>query len=323
MTDLLDTLGERIKALEAGRVAYSTLFAFILYLFGYLAVRFHLTALGIGTDLAVLDERYVFTGARFLIYFAASIPSIVLLALLVAGVVFIPYRLLPKMLQTPAQGAALWLLQRLSPLWATQRRLTLSGIVLSVISIQFVMRQCFFLSNLLLAPRLPAAPEWVSDLLTASDGTVALYFAGILALTSVPTGVFIILWLRPIEDNTLVLLRALLGLLVTAQLLLLPINFGYFVVDKSLPRVAALGEATPLPQGAEAWLAWNGKNGITYLVSDPGGGTSSRFLITVPHEEVKRVKIIGYDHVFRRLFGAPLIAQPMPTGAPVPQDRSR
>ena len=51
--------------------------------------------------------------------------------------------------------------------------------------------------------------------------------------------------------------------------------------------------------------------------------TSSRFLITVPHDEVKRVKIIGYDHVFRPLFGAPLIPQPIPTGAPVPQDRSR
>ena len=57
MADLWDTLGERIKAVGGSWAAYTAVGSFVLYVLGYLALRFHLTALGIGTDLAVLDER--------------------------------------------------------------------------------------------------------------------------------------------------------------------------------------------------------------------------------------------------------------------------
>ena len=79
MADLLHELNERVKALGGDWGKYTLVGSFLLYVVGYLTLRFHLTAIGIGTDLAVLDERYLFTGARFLVYLVSAVPSIVLL----------------------------------------------------------------------------------------------------------------------------------------------------------------------------------------------------------------------------------------------------
>ena len=67
LNNLTEALQTTLKALAGSWASYSALGSFALYVAGYLALRFHLTALGVGTDLAVLDERYVFTGARFVI----------------------------------------------------------------------------------------------------------------------------------------------------------------------------------------------------------------------------------------------------------------
>ena len=80
MPDLLQDLGEHVKGFADNWTKYS-IGSFLLYGVGYLALRFHLTALGIATDLAVLDERYLFTGARFLVYLVASIPIILLIGI--------------------------------------------------------------------------------------------------------------------------------------------------------------------------------------------------------------------------------------------------
>ena len=65
MEGVLQELNERIKALSGDWSKYTVVGSFLLYVVGYLALRFHLTAIGVGTDLAVLDERYLFTGANF------------------------------------------------------------------------------------------------------------------------------------------------------------------------------------------------------------------------------------------------------------------
>src|SRR6478672_5180372 len=90
MTELWEDLKSKVHGLLGSWASISALGSFVLYLFGYLALRFHLTTLGIGTDLAVLDERYLFTGAKFLVYLAATIPIIVLLALVLAVVLTLP-----------------------------------------------------------------------------------------------------------------------------------------------------------------------------------------------------------------------------------------
>jgi hypothetical protein len=67
-------LSDRVKTLAVDWTAYAALGSFVLYLLGYLTLRFHLTALGIGSDLSVLDERYLFAGAKFLVYLVSPSP---------------------------------------------------------------------------------------------------------------------------------------------------------------------------------------------------------------------------------------------------------
>jgi len=67
-------LSDRVKTLAVDWTAYAALGSFVLYLLGYLTLRFHLTVLGIGTDLNVLDERYLFAGAKFLVYLVSTVP---------------------------------------------------------------------------------------------------------------------------------------------------------------------------------------------------------------------------------------------------------
>ena len=74
-------MARRAGELAGSWAVISALGSFVLYLAGYLSLRFHLTVLGIGTDLNVFDERYLFSGAKFLIYLTTTLPICVLLLL--------------------------------------------------------------------------------------------------------------------------------------------------------------------------------------------------------------------------------------------------
>ncbi len=300
MVDVLQTLGERIKAIGGSWAAYASVGSFVLYVFGYLALRFHLTALGIGTDLAVLDERYLFAGARFLVYLAATVPGIVLLGLLMLAALWLPCRLLPaawraQLAQQPAAWAGTY-----------PGRLLFVGILFSVSLIQFVMKDCFELSNLLLRPHLPetALSGW---LLREDEGRIALYFTGLIAACAVPAAVLLVVQ-GPGLTRGIATARHLLVVLFALQVLLLPVNYGYLVLDNSLPRVAALDGTTPMPAGSSAWLVWEGKEGMTFLVRAQQAGRQTRSLITLGRAEVKRVEILAYERILPALF-APLQEQ--------------
>jgi len=261
-------------------------------------LRFHLTVLGIGTDLAVLDERYLFTGARFLVQLVAAIPNLVLVALVAALVLYPIGRAVPRRIRSRAW---LW--------WSHPARVTLIGIVVSVLIIQGAMRQCFTYSNLLVAPHLPREPAWLSELLLA-DSLVSIYFDALVAGCLITAG---LLWsvrgaAQPMGRGA-GFARTLLGFLVAVQALLLPVNYGTLMVDKSLPRVAAIGDK-PLADGEEAWLAWEGKDGVTWLVRSRRGTTERRTLVTLPRGDAKRIEIIGYDPILPTLFATPREARP-------------
>ena len=102
------------------------------------------------------------------------------------------------------------------------------------------------------------------------------------------------------QDGSAAFARGLLAFLVAVQVLLLPINYGVLIVDKALPRVAALGE-TPLADGEDAWLVWEGKDGVTFLVRSHE--EKRRALVTLPRAEVKRTEILGFDRILPTLFG--------------------
>jgi hypothetical protein len=289
VADLLQDLNERIKTLGGDWTKYTLVGSFLLYVVGYLWLRFHLTAMGIGTDLAVLDERYLFAGARFFVYLVSLVPNIILVALPVAVVIWAVHRLLPKATREMVRA---WIMQ--------PTRLVIIGIVFALISIQFVMRQCFAFNDLLLARNLPPEPAWLVKLLL-DDRFMPLYFSLLMAASAVPVAILIALRKTEAQSASAAFARMLLAFLAAVQILLLPINYGVLIADKALPRVASLGDK-PLADGEDAWLVWEGKDGVTFLLRSQE--RQRRALITLPRSDVKRTEILGFDRLLPKLFGA-------------------
>jgi len=293
MTDAFDALVGKLKELAGSWASYSTLGSFALYVVGYLALRFHLTALGVGTDLAVLDERYLFTGAKFLVHLLSSIPIIVLAALPIVGIGWLVSRLIPARVR---EKTGAWL--------SNPARLALAGIVVSVLLIQLVMRQCFEFSNLLLADGQSAAWQW-RVMFSREESVRTFFFSALVAGVLVAGCLLLAARNRAGETPRSRFLTGLLALLVAIQFLLLPVNYGVMIVDNTLPRVADLGGVERLKDGQDAWLVWEGKDGVTWLVRSAdvcGEGKTSRKLVTLPQKEVKKTQILRYDPILRCIF---------------------
>jgi hypothetical protein len=177
------------------------------------------------------------------------------------------------------------------------RPLAWFGIVFALAVIQFVMRQCFVFGDLLLSHQLPREPRWLVALLL-DDRLMPLYFSLLVGACAVP---LLTLWaLRgSMPDGPAGFVKGLLAFLAAVQVLLLPVNYGVRIVDKVLPRVTAVGKQ-PLASGEVAWLVWEGKEGVTFLVRRPE--PNRRSLVTVRRAEVEQTEILGFDRIIPTLF---------------------
>jgi hypothetical protein len=246
--------------------------SFLLYLFGYLVLRFHLTVLGVDTGLSTLDERYLFAGAQFLVYLLTSLPLAFVVLFALQALV---RRTHPPFLQRP------------------EGRLV-AGIAISIVLIQTVMRQCLLFTNLLLRSDLPD-PEWMQGLLLPGVWQT-FYFTGLVAAT---LAIFRLLWVSRQDSGGAKPSRLLFGTLACLaliQFLLLPVNFGVLVVDQKLPRVTSLDGKEPLKANVQAWRIWEGSDSVTYFVrrADPGI-EAVRTLVTLDKKSVVKTEIVGYD----------------------------
>lgn len=293
MNELPDLISERINALSWDWAEYLAVGSFGLYFTGYLALRFHLSALGVATDLAVIDERYVFTGARFLVNLVAAVPSIVVLALPPWLLGWAVWRLLRR---TWRERLAAW---RMPP-----GAVALVGVLFATAMIQLAMRRCFDVTDLLLAPSLPG-PAWLSMLLMDGRRTT-LYFIALVASCLVTLALLAHLLrltaLTPRQRRG----RALLGLLAAIQLLFLPINYGVLIMDKAMARVTAAG-TQPLAPGETAWLVWEGAETVTFLVR--AADCQQRRLVTHPRAALSALTVVATDPIIPALFD-PAAASP-------------
>ena len=160
--------------------------------------------------------------------------------------------------------------------------------------IQFVLRRCFSLGNLLLREELPNT--WITSLLLANDGKQSLFFSGLVA------GVLLSawLWLISLENRARGvsrILTGLLGFLVAVQFLLLPVNYGVLIASQQLPRISGLAEEQ-VETGQRNWLVWDNKEAVTYFSLD---SANRREIVTVPRKDT-RIGIVGYDDIFCVLF---------------------
>lgn len=286
---LWDDAVNRLKSVGAPWATWSLIGTFVFYVLGYLAIRFHLSVLGVGTDLGIIDERFLFAGAKFVVYLVSAGVSLLLFLLLPAAICYAVYRLVARRWKLTGK--------------LNQKGLLVLGIVLAVLFVQLVMRKCFLFGNLLMAQDRPPDARWLSGLLIGADDTLlTLFFVGLVA-SIVVTGGLLVLAGRAGGDAAARGLFWLLAFLVAVQVLLLPINYGTLIADKVIPKVASLDGVTPLRPGEDAWLVWEGNNGMTFLVRRPAGGGAPRSLVTLDRKEVKRVEIIGYDRILSKIFG--------------------
>ena len=292
MADLFNSFTEKLGNVAGKWTAYAAFGSFLLYLIGYLTLRFQLSTFGVATDLELFDEKYLFAGCRFLVYLVSSIPNILILLLVVGAIGYLPYRLLPSSAKARAgRGLAEWCAKPL--------HLPLLGIVLAVTFIQLVMRKCFPFGNVLLQKHLP--DEWITSVLLASDGKLALYFSGLAAGTLLTALIACQAMLR--GDSTSPLGRffvAVLVFLVAVEFLLLPVNYGVLISTQQLPQVAEMAGETKLLDGQRAWMVWNSKENLTYFIY---GAPDHRMLLTVPRKDAP-VKIVAYDDIYCVLFSA-------------------
>src|SRR5262249_31574616 len=125
---LWDGAGSRLQSIGLHWATWSVIGTFILYVLGYLTIRFHLSVLGAGTDLAIVDERYLFAGAKFVVYLVSACTTLLLLLLVPAGLCYAAYRLLSRrgkqVEKTPDSRAG-----RFAAWCIDQKRLLVFGIV--------------------------------------------------------------------------------------------------------------------------------------------------------------------------------------------------
>jgi hypothetical protein len=272
--------------------AFGALGSFLLYLFGYLTLRFQLSTYGVATNLDLFDEKYMFAGCRFLVNLVSSVPNVLIVVLVLAGIGYVPYRLMPASIK---ERIGHW-----AAGWTTKPvRLPLLGTILAVAFIQFVMRRCFALGNVLLQKQLP--DEWISSVLLSSDGRMSFYFSGLVAGVILTGGILWYAWrLGTATTSTAKLFLGVLGFLVAVEFLLLPVNYGVLISTQQLPRVSELGGDERLVDGERGWLVWDSKEAFTYFILGSG---DKRTLLTIPAKDPK-VKIIAYDDIYCALFSA-------------------
>ena len=291
MADGTSDFVERFVPIAGKWTTYAAFGSFLLYLLGYLTLRFQLNTYGVATNLDVFDEKYLFAGCRFLVYLGMALPNLLFLAATIAVLLVIPFKIMAgRLRQRPWDAMQNWLNQPYRPQFL--------GCAVALIMIQFLLRQCLFLNNLLLADRLPQV--WISSVFLAGDTAQGFYFAGLIAGIIV-TGVLLAYAMRNSSTVGARALNAVLVILFAIECLLLPINYGMIIGSRWLPRVEQVNLADKLAGGDTAWLVWENKDVLTYFIRDNNGG---RRLVTAPRKD-SQITIVGNDPVFQVIFAPP------------------
>ena len=295
MTDRWQAFAGNLDRFAGKWPGYAALGTFLIYLFGYLALRFQLYAYGVSVSLDAFDEKYFFAGCRFLVFLVTTISTLVLVLAIFLFLLYVGYRLIPA---APRD--------RLQARFASWRKrpylLRVYACLLPLLLVQFALRHCFFLSDMLLRARPPE--DWITSVLLSGDSTQAFYFAGLVLGTALSAGILAAAVKAPAPAGGLAgLFTGLAGFLAAVAFLLLPVNYGILVGSGSLPRVSQVEDQSKLASGAAAWLVWESKETLTYLVCE----NQSRTLISIPRKET-RVAIIANDAIFQAVAQPPCAA---------------
>jgi len=266
----------------------------LTYLLGYLSLRFHLTAIGIWTDISLFDEKYFFEGAKFTIYFLYSLPILFSILLLF----YLLFYILSRLFKNLREHINEYFLLIKNYCRNNPNNLALMGIIWSIIVIQIVMRQCFTVQNIITSGIFPDA-IWLTNLLLTDNETILiLYFSGLIFVWIFSFSLLIIFIKIAQQSLAALILKWSFFLLIIIEFILLPINYGILIGDKSAPRINTLGENRVLQPNEKAWLVWEANDSLTYFVLTRTDKEEKRELITLPRKDVKIIDIISEDNIF-------------------------
>lgn len=291
MANPLNTVTEKLGEAFGKWTSIAAVGTFLLYLFGYLALRFQLSTYGVVTNLDVFDQRYLLAGDRFLVYVVSTAPHVLVFALLGYGIAYLPFRLLPVSIRTSIGARVAAFTQRAIcvPLFGTLAALCL---------IEIVMRKCLIFGHLLFAEKLPRY-DWLDDLLLADDGAKTLFFTGLVA------GVLLtgLIWRRSMQLMDAArplsrMLTAILTFLWAVEILLLPVNYGVLIASPQLPRVEN-SSLQARPPGERLWLVWDAKEARVYFAY---GADGRRAMVSVPGNDA-RIEVTAFDPIYCIVFG--------------------
>jgi hypothetical protein len=293
MAEIWQNAVDKLGTFAGKWTSYAAFATFMLYLFGYLTLRFQLMAYGVVTGLDAFDEKYWFAGCSFAVNFLLALLYTLFVLGFLGLIVFLFSRPIPKRYRG-------YLGARVRSVLNHSLGLLILGCAAALLLIQGVLRQCLLLHNLLLADQLP--DTWLSRILQADETSQEWYFVGIVAgllLTVAMLGAGV----RRRSPTAVVsgaqkLCAGLLAILIASEFLLLPINFGMLINSRQLPRVEQISTTETLPDGTAAWLLWENKDVLTYFLLDRG---RHRSLVTMPRKDY-RIVIVGNDAIFKVIF---------------------
>jgi hypothetical protein len=247
---------EALKDLGAAAAAL----AGIAYASGYLVLRARARALGTDPSLGLVEEAYVFAGFRFVL----SLLIALLLMLPVIGLVRAAALWLARVLPAPAQEVAQWA--------------AIAFLVL-VVLLEF---RVLGVSNVLLAADSGGAGDALADAVVGRNALGFWLVLGTAGLAAVS-----LLWLVQGARSAPVALNAALALLVTLQVLLLPIYHGMFFADQTV-RVLDGVPAKAAGLVAPVAIVDRGGEHVTLLGPNKQGG---RRLVIVARKDLEGVGV--------------------------------
>lgn len=290
----------RFTNLAGGAALALSVATAMLHGIGYLSLRFRLQALGVEVGQGVIDERFLFEGARCLMQILTTVPLLVLLGspLFVLGV--LARRSTGKRTKLDRLALATW--------QASPRSLLVFGSLWAAVVVRFVMHPISRFQNLLLGS-VPHEPRWLSAVLLDSSGMlVPLHFAGLLVLLA-PTAFCLLRLLRTGGRGSC----TLVGLLFFVQALLIPVHFGILGAAAPVPRIAELPNE---PNTSRIWRVFATADTSVFLVERPTEKGFERRLVSLPQERLERLDFLAREPLLEILTRAEVPARASRDSAP-------
>ncbi len=241
-----------------------------------------MTVMGVASGLESFDQRYIFAGARFLLYTTTGAPILLMFLLPISPI----YPVLSRRLGFWPEHFWKWLT-------TGSVRAYVIGIAVSVVSIEFPMRLCLQFENVLVKSELSGPGD---SLFFVSEWKKLLFLFVLLG----SIGVAVAIWRRGVSqaDSGNAVWLHYIGLFsIGVQFIFLPINYGTYFDQREVPRVRVTTSAGPALRDHTTWLIAEGPDDLSFFVWQGQGK-----IVSIPKRQITQVEIECYNDLLSVRF---------------------